>query len=152
MFAASSTDTGVANFDTVGALVDFLAVELFGGSHLLLVSVTDSNALFVRHGETSIALVLYAVKRHYCVHAVRCGTLGAMVELASMPRFPRVIPEDELYEILTATKGDKVPVSYRLTPEAIRVIEEAAERYSVDKTKALEIIIRETREQWKRKK
>ena len=75
-----------------------------------------------------------------------------MVQAAVMARFPSAVPDDELIEILTATKGDKVPVSYRLTPEALRILDEEAERFGVDKTKALEIMIREVRELRKKRK
>ena len=78
--------------------------------------------------------------------------MTSMIDIAPMSRFPKGIPEAEIVEILAPPGGSKIRVAYRLSPEAVRIIEEGAKRYGIGKNKALEIIIREARESWKKGK
>ena len=68
-----------------------------------------------------------------------------MSTIAPMPNYPP-ISQDELISILTADKEDARPTTYRLSGEARRIISAEAERYGVDMTKALELLLREIRE------
>ena len=74
--------------------------------------------------------------------------MGSMVETATVPRrTPDGIQEAELYELLTADAGelDKQMISFRVTGEGRRILAEYANKFGVDKTKALEFALRELR-------
>lgn len=62
-----------------------------------------------------------------------------------MPDFPP-IPQEELISVLTADKDDALPRTFRMSGEARRILAEEAERYGVDLSKALELLLREIRE------
>jgi len=55
---------------------------------------------------------------------------------------------DELYEIMRSRvrNAENIAISTKISKEANRILERAAKRYGVDKTKALEIILRQWRE------
>lgn len=64
-----------------------------------------------------------------------------------MAKTPRFIAEAELFELFASRSNlDKKQVSYKLSSEARRVLAAEADRYGVDHTKALEILLREIRE------
>lgn len=57
--------------------------------------------------------------------------------------FPDSMSMEDRELILQATKAEKVSLNFYLTPEAVEIIERARELYKTDKTKALEIVLRE---------
>lgn len=74
-----------------------------------------------------------------------------MSEAELMADRPKWLSEDEYMSIMLARDEDKRMVNFRLSAEGRRILE--AEAASVgDKTKALEIILREIRELRRRKK
>lgn len=77
-----------------------------------------------------------------------------MLETIMAKRIPEFLDREEVFLVLTgdAKALDKQMVSMKLSKEARRLLEVEARRYDVDKTKALEILLREVRELRKRKK
>lgn len=63
-----------------------------------------------------------------------------------MPKLPAGISEDELYAILTATKGPTRMRNFRLSEEAQRILAAESERFGIDETKTVELLLREIRE------
>lgn len=57
---------------------------------------------------------------------------------------------DELLELFTSGMSNKKSMNFRLSEEARRILDSGMERYKTDRTKTLEIILREIREIWKR--
>ncbi len=70
-----------------------------------------------------------------------------------MADFPTGIDQAELMGILTGRSGEtKTPKHYRLSAEALRILELEAAHYDVDATKALELILRDHRERVQKKR
>ena len=70
-----------------------------------------------------------------------------MVEAAEMKR-PKWLSEDEFLPIATGKGAGKKIVNFRLSAEARRILEVEVERLGedADKTKAIELLLREIRE------
>lgn len=75
-----------------------------------------------------------------------------MVQIDSMPKPPDGISQEELYAILTGSKGPTRMKNFRLSEEAQRILAAESERYGVDETKTLELMFREIREIRRKKK
>lgn len=68
--------------------------------------------------------------------------------------YPKSVPPDEVIDFLSVPKTAKVQLNLRVTKEAVRILEEEAERIGkgTGKANAFEAMVREIRELRKRKK
>jgi hypothetical protein len=99
----------------------------------------------------SIDVVLYVVKQKVLLFTfLVCYTFG-MLNIASMRKKTVTgLDADEILELYTRGTANKKSMNFRLSDEARRILDLGMERYKTDRTKALEIILREIREIWKR--
>ena len=65
-----------------------------------------------------------------------------------MANYPKAVPPQEVVDFLSVPKSAKVQLNLRVTPEAVRILEEEAERIGdgTGKANALEALLREIRE------
>ena len=77
--------------------------------------------------------------------------MGIMLEPA-VRKFSESISAEEVEGFLLATRAEKRQLNLRVTPEAIRILEEEAARIGTGRANALEAILREIRELRKRRK
>jgi len=75
-----------------------------------------------------------------------------MLGIAPMAKHISGLEVDEILELFTSKASNKKPVNFRLSDEARKILDEEASRYGTDRTKALEILLREIRELRKRGK
>ncbi len=78
-----------------------------------------------------------------------------MIETNTMPKIPKEIPPEEVYAILAGDYKSlgKRSLTLGLSQEALELLEEERKLYDVkDRTKALELLLRERREARRKKK
>jgi uroporphyrinogen-III synthase len=68
-----------------------------------------------------------------------------MLDILAVP-LPKNLSAEELLELFTAGLSGKRSVNFRLSKEGRRILDEEARRFKTDRTKALEIMLREIRE------
>ena len=92
--------------------------------------------------------VLYPVKHKMLTLDTYCLMIPIMVQNEAMAKYPDSIPKEEMYDILTGSYKllNKQNITIGLSEEGRRILDDEANQLETDRTKALEILLREIRE------